>query len=220
MSSEIYFYPPYKVQLNHRVSQLKTEVTISGHQSSKITTHALVTSIAADVVADRLFIHTANSDHADGASLFAFQLSTGKPLWKIPKVPPGGSMVIHPREKWIDAGRPYGTSDAYVVRVDYEGNVIERNPNSCYEIVDLGKAELEAENWVQAKALFQKALCTQISPNTKASVLKALARIAEHEGNVSTAIEHYEEALRFNPKISVKKQLAALQKEQNASNTG
>jgi len=215
MASEKYSFPPYKVELNHHPHQLQTEVIISGRKSNKITIHALVTSVAADVTADQLFIHTANSDHADGASLFCLQLSTGKALWQIPKVTPGGSIVVHPREKWIDAGQPYGTSDTYVVRVDYQGNIIERNAGSCYEIVDLGKTALKDGDRGQAKALFHKALATSISPNTKAEVSRFLGRIEENEGNVEAAIKHYEMALRFNPKAAVNRQLAALQKRRS-----
>jgi tetratricopeptide (TPR) repeat protein len=215
MASEKYSFPPYRVKLDHHPHQLQTNVVISGRKSSRITLHALVISAAADVTADQLFIHTANSDHADGASLFSLQLSTGKALWQIPKVTPGGSIVIHPRQKWIDAGQPYGTSDTYVVRVDYQGNIIERNAGSCYEIVDLGKAALEDGASGQAKALFHKALTTSISPNTKAVVHKFLGQIEENEGNVEATIKHYEMALRFNPKAAVNRQLAALQKRRS-----
>ncbi len=213
MISETYSFPPYTVELKHDVDQLETEVIICGSRS-KIATHALVTDVAADIIADRLFLHTANSDHVDGASLYSLQLSTGTLLWRIPRVPPGGSMIVHPREKWIDAGRPYGTLDSYVVRANYEGIVIERNPSSCYELVNLTKAALKDGNQTEAKALLQSALATSISPNTKAEVFRWLGQIDEDEGNIKAAIKHYEMALDFNPKAAVKRRLVALQKEQ------
>jgi tetratricopeptide (TPR) repeat protein len=214
MASETYSFPPYEVSLDLDLDRLQMGVRILGRNPAKITIQALIADIAADVNADQLFLHTANSDHADGASLYSLQMSTGKILWRIPDVPPGGSIVIHPREKWIDAGRPYGTDEPYVVRVTYSGDVITRNASSCYEIVNLGYMALDDGNRDQAKALFRDALATSISPNTKAGVLKSLGQIEEEQGNIEAAIKHYETALRVNPKAAVKRQLAALKKRQ------
>ena len=66
MSPETYNFPPYVVLLSSNLDKLETGIAFSG---VKTLIQALVVTVKADVSADCLFVHTANSDFPDSASL-------------------------------------------------------------------------------------------------------------------------------------------------------
>lgn len=204
---------PYEISLSHDLGRLSTTILISGNESKQLTFNALAISFAADVSVDRLFVHTANSDHADSASLICISLSTAAELWRVASVPPGGEIKLHASDHLVDAGLPYGTGDPFIVRVTYDGEVIQRNYRSGYEMVRAAKSALDEGNIDFAEELFIKALTTSISPSTKAGVLRSLGEIAESNGRIEDAIGHYEQALSINPRVGVKRRLDRLREE-------
>ena len=215
-----YSFDPYQVDV---VSyQLQTEITISKKrifgmkQVKKVVLYALINFPVADVYADRLFVKTFNSGHKDTASLICYQLSSGKELWRVTDVQSGTGVDIEvdTKQQWVTSGKPYGTSDEFIVRVGYGGRVLERNPRSGYEIVNLAKAQHAAGDTTKAQALFQRAIETEISLNTKATVYRRLGEIAEQMGDTGGAIQNYTQALELNPKVGVKRRLNTLKKAQ------
>jgi tetratricopeptide (TPR) repeat protein len=215
-NSRSYSFAPYRIDVVLHLEKLETEITISKKrtfgtkQIKKVTLYALVGLPVADVSAGKLFVDTANSGHKDAASLICYQLSTGEELWRVTGVQPGGRIKFDTEQQWVIAGKPYGTSDDYIVRVGYGGNVLERNPRSGYEIVDWARGQFDAGDIEKAQALFQQAIETKISSNTKASVYRNLGEIAEQMEDTEAAVQYYTKALELNPKVGVKKQLNTL----------
>jgi len=171
---------------------------------------ALTSGFWADQDADLVFTHTANADSEDAATVYCFRISTGELLWRVPDVPPDG-IVLHEADRLLDVGKPYGIPDAlYIVRLTYEGEVVTRHPASCYELSNAAEAAMKDGDYEKAEQEAVRAVKTEISPNTKAKMYRILGEIAEREGNRKSAIQYYEQAIEFNPKVGVKRQLAKL----------
>jgi tetratricopeptide (TPR) repeat protein len=212
MSAEVHAFLPFTVRLEQDVPALRTTVTISGSPSKLFRTTALVAGVAADVAADRLFLSTANSNQADTATLFGLSLATGGLLWRIGEVQPGGAITLNSHERYVTAGRPYGTTDPYLVKVSYDGVELERHAASGYALVSLGRDAAERGDRLTAASLLERALKSEISPNTKADVLRDLGDMLREEGRIAEAVAQYERALSFNPKVAVRSRLKALKK--------
>lgn len=218
--SESYVFPPYRVDVAHDIDALRTRIEILDERKRGLFARkkapvvlqvgALTVGFEAVVEEGRLFFQTANSDHEDAATLFCVHLDTGDVLWKVPGIPPSGAFGIDRRGRTMDVGKPHGTSDLFVVRVDFAGNTLHRNPASGYEMVSLGEGAWGRGERAEAVRWLTKALDTKISPNTKAKVLKTLGEIAEQGGSHARAMAFYEQAMELNPRIGVKRKLAEL----------
>jgi len=216
MTDYVLSFPPFKVIYSHHPERLETQVTLPHAGNRKIVVMALAFDFVADTSTSQLFFHTANSDHSDAATVFSVSLETGDILWRVPDVPPGGQVVLHPQDRCLDAGKPYGTDDAFIVRISYAGEVLERNPRNGYEMLNLAENALELGHDNAAKLMLQRVLAADISPNTKGKALRYLGEIADRAGESAAATTFYEEALRFNPRAGVKKRLAQLRQSRSA----
>lgn len=213
MKPEIHSFPPYRVELYRHTEQESTTIRLTHSNCADLPFRAPAASVSADPTRRMLFFHTAYSDYEDSSALFCIDLESGKIIWRVSEVPPGGSIRVDPSAQTVEAGNPYGTGETFIVRVDYGGKVLIRNPRSGYEMVDLGIAALKAGKENEAMQLLRKSLATSISDNTKAKVLKHLGEATEKTGDKALAIRLYRNALELNPKVGVKRNLAKLEKE-------
>ncbi|HLG13811.1 MAG TPA: hypothetical protein VJH03_04690 [Blastocatellia bacterium] len=156
-----------------------------------------------------MFFKTANSDHEDSGTVFCFDIQACEVVWRIPGIHSGG-LRVNLDVGFLEAGSPYGTGDPYVIRADLDGNVTNRNPASCYDIVSMGEKARSDGDIREAATLLHRALKTEISTNTKAQVCRSLGEMAEDSGNIEAALAHYQEALVYNPKVGVKRKVDAI----------
>jgi len=209
MQEEMFSFPPFEVKVTYDIDKLKSTINVLPSRKP-ITVNALAADFAADPAAALLFFITAYSEHPDSATLYCLNLQTGEPKWRVHDVPPGGGIDVSPSNRTVRAGKPYGTNDDFIVMVNYEGEVTQRNPRSGYEMLTLAEAYLKTGKEGFATTLLERALTTNISEYTKAKVYKYLGQIGEQAGRNSDAISYYERALQLNPRESVKRRLAKL----------
>lgn len=73
------------------------------------------------------------------------------------------------------------------------------------------------EQYREILSMLEAALTGGISPNTKAIVHKRIGEIQHKFGRDADAIQHFETAIKLNPKVGVKKLLDSLQKQRPTS---
>ena len=186
---EKYRFPPsdpiYTVTLEEELDRgyncLETNITLNNRPLAKLRTR--VNSLRADIEADRLFIQTMHSENEDSFSIFCFQLSTGNQLWQTKDVPPGGSLLIDTKQLRIEAGRNYGSEDNYLVLLDYDGNILEKNFRTGYDMIDAADEHFKSEEFDKAKQLYLRGLETAVSINWKIKAAKKLASIGKVTGD-------------------------------------
>ena len=151
--------PIYTVQLTETLNRnyecLETAVSIN--EKSVRSLKARVNSIRADVAADRVFIQTLYSENDDSFSIFCFELSTNRLLWQTSDIPPSGILYIDKERQRVEAGatnRDY--ADNYLVLLDYDGNILERNFRSGYEMRDAAHKHFRTKNTKKLKNCFYR----------------------------------------------------------------
>jgi hypothetical protein len=182
---------------------LETSVAINEKKVAVL--KARVNSIRADVSADRLFIQTLHSKNEDSFSIFCFELSTGRRLWQTGDVPPSGSLYVDTTRKRLEAGLSYGYAENYLVLLDYDGNILERNFGSGYEMISAAEEHFKNKEFEKAKDLFLQALETKISISTKIKAAKKLARIGKMIDDDALAAQFNEQAARFEAEKETEK---------------
>ncbi len=182
--------------LNDDYECLGTTVDLNGQRIADL--KARLMSVRADLDADRLFLQTLHANSSDSFSIFSFQLSTGSQLWQVEDVPPGGTLYLDKASRRIEAGLTYGTTDNYLVLLDYDGNILSRNFRSGYDMVERAEELFKEENFAEAKELLIQGLGTSISISTKIKAAKKLLRIAKltddqsGQGEYAQLVERYE----------------------------
>ncbi|MGD1120055.1 MAG: tetratricopeptide repeat protein [Dehalococcoidales bacterium] len=209
MNTEVIKYPPFEIRVQRDLEHLKTYLTLYGTISKSLIINALVGELTADLDTRQIFFITYNADNIDGATLYSLKLDTGNLLWKIPDVP-GGSIKLNRQGRFLDAGKPYGTNDPFIVRVSYDGQIIKRNARSGYEMMDMAKDLITSGHENDGVSILKKALTSSISTNTRAKAFRWLGEIADKAGDTTSAIELFEKAFALNSGIGVKKRLKAL----------
>jgi hypothetical protein len=159
------------------------ETSVAINEKTVAVLKARVNSIRADVQADRLFIQTMHSENEDSFSIFCFELSTGRRLWQTGDIPPGGSLYVDKARRRLEAGLTYGQAENYLVLLDYEGNILERNFRDGYEMIGAAEEHFKNNEFEQAKEQLLRALETEVSISTKIKAAKKLARIGKLTGN-------------------------------------
>jgi hypothetical protein len=164
--------------------------------------------------ADRLFIWTEKGDRADDESVICFCVSTGCEVWRVADVGVGtygGKILLHPNEKVLDVGTPYGIPNApYIVRLTYDGREVKRYPASCYDISHAAFRAEEAGDKAAARAQAEWALKTQVSPKTKAGLQRLLGDLALAQGDQALALRRYRSACRLNPDLDLTERFAQI----------
>jgi hypothetical protein len=164
--------------------------------------------------ADRLFVWTEKGDRADDESVICFCVSAGCELWRVEEVGVGtygGKIILHPEEKALDVGTPYGIPHApYIVRLTYDGTEIKRYPATCYDISHAAFRAEGAGDKSLARTQAEWALKTQVSPKTKAGLHRLLGDLATTDGEFDGAKRHYTNARRLNPELDLSEHLARL----------
>lgn len=119
--------------------------------------------------------------------------------------------IDHIRLRDLDLVYTYAAAlDAIADQV--EGLTYYETPDPGYGYGDLhlGDVALEKGEIAEAMDHYKRGLERKISENTRASVHRKLGELSEEMGEIDDAISHYESALEWNPKVGVKKKLAAL----------
>lgn len=168
--------------------------------------------LSTDPKGELLFLSTAASDSKD-AELLCFEIQKGELHWKKPAPKPAAEVVVLPYERCILVGRPYKTCGRnYLLKLTFDGQVLERWPDSPYQALDFGEIEQESGNVSEAERWFRVVIESDISPSYRAKAYRALAELAEHKGRPVVALDFYKKALELSPKIGVRKKITALSK--------
>jgi len=94
------------------------------------------------------------------------------------------------------------------------------NP-SGYDLLDIAEEKMkEAESgegracdYSAVESMLRRAAGMDVTPNTKAHIYRRLGEIAEKLGRTQEAIAQYENALKWNPKVGVKRRLSKLKQQ-------
>lgn len=165
-----------------------------------------------------------NSDSSDSGVLALFDLHTQKLLWK--KIPETGwadsyefncdDQIIH--LCYNNRGKfAYHIDGSFIDGNRWEAAIIEFA--SGFELHQLAKNKIselelnrfgaEAEEIIQ---ILEKALNRDLQqyPNEQASIYRTMGEFYEIQSEISKALQLYEKALQLNPKVGLKRKVAAL----------
>lgn len=159
-----------------------------------------------------VFVTTAASEFEE-AKLLCYNIESGELLWSKVAPKPAAEITVVPGEEFILVGRPYKSCGSdYLLKIGFDGAVLERWPDSPYHAIDLGEMEREAGRVSQAERWFRIAAESDISAHFRARAYKALGELAEEAGRVMEALNLYEKALALDSKIGVKRKVEALRR--------
>lgn len=168
--------------------------------------------LAIDAKGELVFVSTAASE-SEGAELLCYEIQKGELLWRKPAPKPAAEIVALLDEKCILVGRPYKSCGRdYLLKLTFDGQVLERWPDSPYQALGFGEMERESGNVSEAERWFQAVVESDLSPFYRAKAYRALGELAEGKGQPVAALDLYKKALELSPKIGVRKKIAALSK--------
>ena len=197
--------------------ELRSLLHVIGPDGRLIRTHALNAlpgMLYADHVRGIAILATANSNVEEHSGmLFAVDPRTGEVLWKHPAFCPAAQLALLPEKGEIRVlGHVTEGPEGWFLRLSYDGELLERLPRTGYEAMEFARAELEAGETERAIALFEQALASDISVNTKASAHRAIGEILEAQ-DPKAALVHYRKAVSFNDRIGLKRKIQKLEKD-------
>lgn len=168
--------------------------------------------LSIDPKGELVFLSTAASESED-AKLLCFEIQKAQARWTKPAPKPAAEIVAMPNENCILVGRPYKSCGRdYLIKLTFDGRVLERWPDSPYQALDFGEMERKSGNVSEAERWFQVVIESDISSSYRAKAYRALGELAEHKGRPATALDFYKKALELSPKIGVRKKITALSK--------
>jgi hypothetical protein len=168
--------------------------------------------LSIDPKGELVFLSTAASESKD-AELLCFEIHKGELRWRKPAPKPAAEVAVLPNERCILVGRPYKSCGRdYLLKLTFDGQVLERWPDSPYQALDFGEKEREAGKVSEAERWFQVVVKSDISPFYRAKAYRALGELAEDKGQPPVALDFYNKALELSPKIGVRKKITALSK--------
>ncbi len=200
--------------------------------NQKVEANILNSSISED--GNYTIIQTANNDEGDdGNSIFFINISKKQLLWKIKnQYGWADKYLINPNEKLIYT---YQSKDFY--RYDFEGNFLdtaklekdkEKN-GSGYDLIEIAmkkirkwdSANIPDEEFSSIENLLTRAMQKDISDYTKASAYRKLGELYLGINKKQEALNFFEKAISYNPKIGLKRLITSLKKNDNleTSNT-
>lgn len=177
-------------------------------------------------VCQTLFSHC----EAHSGKLFFFDVGTRSLLWR--KEPATGRTTHYRfdtanRILWLCVG------DDQEYRYTFDGKFLDEEKwrvelsrrrtreASGYDLLSAAEQKLKEleignkpiEEYGEAESLLRRALEQRVSPYTAGQIHRHLGEIAEKAGRLEDAISAYEDALRMNPKVGVKKRLEKLRQQ-------
>lgn len=154
-STEIYSFPPrnpiYTVTLTEIVENyvcLETRIFLNKKHID--TLKAEIKSMRADVEDNLLFIQTDQSNNSHSLSVFCYSLVNGNLLWQTDNIPSDGEPYLDKERKVLELGLTIWLENNYLVLLDYNGNVLERNFGSPKEMLRAAEENIKKENHNQA----------------------------------------------------------------------
>ena len=192
----------------------------------KVEANILNSSISED--SNYAIIQTAFNDESnDGNSLFFIHILEKQVLWKITnQYGLADKYLINSDEKII-----YTYQSEKIYRYDFDGNFLdiaklekdkEKNGNG-YELFEIAKkkinkldeGEIPENVFSSIENLLTRAIQNNISDYTKASAYRNLGELYYKISNNQKALEFFEKAISYNPKIGINRLIASLKKDDN-----
>lgn len=154
-STEIYDFPPknpiHTVTLTEVVENyICLETSIVLNKKHLDTLKAEIINIRADLESNLMFIQTEESDNSHSLSVFCYNLIDGYCLWQADNIPSFGEPYLDKQRKLLEIGQTTWLENNYLVLLDYEGNILERNFGTPKEMIQVAQQNLEKENHSQA----------------------------------------------------------------------
>jgi len=169
---------------------------------------------------------TCNSDNADSGILCFFDLLAGAILWAKPPESGWADSYEFDVEKellylvYMDVGKfVYNFSGEFLDSERWQTERIKRA--NGFELSAIARERFQSldkvvntETGEEILTLLEQALQRGLDnyPNEQAMVYRTMGEVFEALGEKLKAIEHYERALRLNPKVGIKRRLDTLRK--------
>lgn len=164
---------------------------------------------------------TLSADGADGNKLAFFDVNSGELIWKIDDRIGGEDFKIDPEKKIVyccfrNRGE-FGYSFKGKFLDDARWRDAKIDAGTGWEVYSAVSEILggdEVKDFPNLLARLDKALVRAVKdrPEMRAQIERAIAEVFDCDGKIKEAIQHYEAAIRLNPKVGVKRRLEALKK--------
>lgn len=167
--------------------------------------------------AGKLAFVTTGASESEHAKLMCFDVSTGDRLWAMRAPKPAAEITVVADGECILVGRPHEVPGCnYLVKVTFQGEVVDECPASPYEALYLGEAELEAGRFSVAERWLRVAAEADITVSYRAKAYRGLGELAESDGRAAEALELYRKALKLDARVGVKRKVELLSKPERA----
>lgn len=192
----------------------------------KVEANIFNSSISAD--GNYAIIQTANNDEGeDGNCIFFINISEKKLLWKIEnKFGWADKYRIDPNEKIIYT---FHSNNSY--KYDFMGSFLDANKlekdkeknGNGYELLEIAikkisnwdKGKIPDKDFSYIESLLTRAIQKDISDYTKASAYRKLGELYLGINKKQKALDFFEKAISYNPKIGLKRLITSLKKSDN-----
>jgi len=168
--------------------------------------------LAMDPEGRLVFVTTAASEYHH-PKLMCFSVSTGELLWDMAAPKPASEITVVGEEQCIHIGRPYHVPDCdFLLKVTYEGRVIEKCPASPYEALSWAEAERQEGRFSIAGRWYRVAAEADIAAPYRAKAYRGLGELAEDDERPKEALNLYERALTLDANVGVKRKIQLLRR--------
>jgi tetratricopeptide (TPR) repeat protein len=126
---------------------------------------------------------------------------------------PASEITVVGEEQCIHIGRPYHVPDCdFLLKVTYEGRVIEKCPASPYEALSWAEAERQEGRFSIAGRWYRVAAEADIAAPYRAKAYRGLGELAEDDERPKEALNLYERALTLDANVGVKRKIQLLRR--------
>jgi len=168
--------------------------------------------LAMDPEGRLVFVTTAASENHK-SKLMCFSVSTGELVWGMAVPKPAAEITVVGDDKCIHIGRPYQVPDFdFLLKVTYEGRVIEKRPASPYEALTWAEAERQAGRFSIAERWFRVAAEAEIAASYRAKAYRGLGELAENDARPKDALDLYQRALTLDANVGVARRIRLLRR--------
>lgn len=180
-----------------------------------------------------LFQTAMSENHEDGNKIFFFDLNEKKLVWVRDNI-----LFAHEKEKGgvkkyiideeLNIINMYYNNN-YIFKYDFEGNFIDEKKHKdlrlkvadrydLFNIInenfnDLDNANANIKEYIKLESFVEKCLKSDISDNTKSKLSRRIGEIYLKNKNEKEALIYFEKALKYNPKIGIKRKYEKLKKQ-------